>query len=94
MPLSSITLEIAPSLETRRHSNILRGVVEDEVFEMDELAVDPQRGAGIGEVHPFEEACADARTGDTLVQTREGNAGVESRPHQSCHADFREIVSH
>ena len=35
------------------------GVMEDKVFEMDELAVDPQRGAGVGEVLPFEEAGAD-----------------------------------
>jgi hypothetical protein len=34
-------------------ANILRGVVEDEVFEMDEFALDPQRGAGIGEVGAF-----------------------------------------
>ena len=42
-----------------RCANILRGVVEDEVFEMDEFAVNPQRGAGIGEMGAFEEALAD-----------------------------------
>ncbi len=40
-------------------ADIAGGVVEDEVFEMDEFAVDPQRGAGIGELGAFEEAGAD-----------------------------------
>lgn len=34
-----------------RCADILCGVVKNEVLEMDELAVDPQRGAGIGKVH-------------------------------------------
>jgi hypothetical protein len=34
-------------------------VVENEILEMHELAVEPQRGAGIGEVLAFEEAGAD-----------------------------------
>ena len=77
-----------------RCANIPRGVMEHEVFEMDEFAVDPQRGAGIGELGAFEEANADGRTGDALIKTGECDAGVESRSHQGCHADFREIVSH
>jgi hypothetical protein len=56
--------------------------MEDEVFQVDEFAVDPQRGAGIGELGSFEEACADGRTRDALVQSREGETSVESRPHQ------------
>ena len=50
--------------------------MEDEVFEMDEFAVDPQRGAGIGELGAFEEARPDGRTGDTFVQTCESGPGV------------------
>ncbi|MBU3995162.1 MAG: hypothetical protein KKF42_05215, partial [Actinobacteria bacterium] len=73
---------------------IAGGVVEDEVFEMDEFAVDPQRGAGVGKLRSFEEARADWRTGDALVETRERDAGVKGRPYQGCHADFRDIVSH
>ncbi|WP_210252653.1 hypothetical protein, partial [Agrobacterium vitis] len=30
----------------------------------------------------------------TFVQARERDTSVESRPHQGCHADFCEIVSH
>jgi hypothetical protein len=33
--------------------------VEDEVFKMHEFAVDPQRGAGVGEMHPLDPARAD-----------------------------------
>jgi hypothetical protein len=40
-------------------ADIAGGVVEDEVFEMDKFAVDPQRGAGIGEVLALAEAGAD-----------------------------------
>lgn len=75
-------------------ADIAGGVVEDEVFEVNELTIDPQRSACIGEVGAFEEASADRRAGDALVETRERDAGVESRPHQGSHADFREIVSH
>jgi hypothetical protein len=75
-------------------AGIAKGVVEDEVFEMDEFAVDPQRGTGVGKVLPFEEAGADGRASNALVETGQRDSGIESRPHQGCHADFREIVSH
>jgi len=61
---------------------------------MDEFAVDPQRGAGIGEILPLKKAGADGRARNALVQTCKRDAGVESRSHQGCHADFREIISH
>jgi hypothetical protein len=68
--------------------------MEDEVFKIDEFAVDPQRGAGVGKVGAFEEALTDWRTGDALVQARERHTSVKCWPHQGCHADFCEIVSH
>ena len=45
--------------------------MEDEIFEMDELAVGPQRGAGNAGLSTFKEALPDCRSGDTLVETRE-----------------------
>nr|UTN42887.1 hypothetical protein BDDEJBFL_00119 [Agrobacterium fabrum] len=33
--------------------------MEDEIFEMDEFAVDPQRGAGIGELAALNPSLAD-----------------------------------
>lgn len=75
-------------------ANIAGGVVEDEVFQVNEFAIDPQRGAGIGELGALDPALADLRTGHPLVQTRESDAGVKSRLHQGCYADFREIIRH
>jgi len=42
---------------------------------MHEFAVDPQRGAGIGEVSSFDPPTSDRRTGDALVKTRERDCG-------------------
>jgi hypothetical protein len=66
-------------------ANIFRGVVQDEVLEMDELAVDPQRGAGVGEMGSRDKAGADRRTTDTLVETRQRDARSKSRLHQASH---------
>ncbi len=68
--------------------------MEDEVFEMHEFAVDPQRGTCVGELGPLDPAVPDRRTGGALVETRQSDTGVESRPHQVSHADFRKIVRH
>ena len=46
--------------------------MEDEVFEVDEFAIDPKGGAGVGKVFPFEPSAADGGAGDALVETREG----------------------
>ena len=43
----------------RRGSDIAGGVVEDEVFEMDEFAVDPEGCAGVGEILAFDPSRAD-----------------------------------
>ncbi len=75
-------------------ANIAGGVVEDKILEMHEFAINPQRGAGVGEILPFEEACTDRRAGNALVETRQGDGSVKSRAHQVRHADFLEIVSH
>jgi hypothetical protein len=40
-------------------ANISDIVMEDEVFEMDQFAVDPQRGTGVGEMGPFYPSLAD-----------------------------------
>ena len=48
--------------------------MEDEVFEMDEFAVDPQGSTGVSEMLAFKEARADGRAGDTLVETGQSDA--------------------
>ncbi|MNY72303.1 hypothetical protein D3C86_2108240 [compost metagenome] len=42
--------------------------MEDEVFDMDEFAVNPQRGTGLGKILAFEEGDADGGAGNALVQ--------------------------
>jgi len=42
-----------------RRANIAGGIVKYKVLEMDQLAVDPQRGAGIGKMGSFDPARAD-----------------------------------
>ncbi len=71
-----------------RSPDISRGVVQDKIFEMNQLAFDPQRCTGVGEVLAFEEAGADGRASNPLVETGQGDGGVENRPHQGVHADF------
>jgi hypothetical protein len=56
-------------------ANILRGAMEDEVFKIDEFTVDPQRGAGIGEMGPFDKTLTDRRAGDALVETGQCDCG-------------------
>lgn len=63
-------------------AGIAKRIVKDEVFEMHQLAVDPQRGTGVGEILPLKEACADRRASNALVETGERDAGVERRPRQ------------
>jgi len=77
-----------------RRTNISDIVVKDKIFQMDELAVDLQRGTSISELHALNPARANRRTGSPLVQTRDCDTGAESRSHQGCHADFRDFVSH
>ena len=71
-----------------RGTDIPQPVVEDEVFEMDEFAIDPQRGAGVGKILALEKAGADGRTGDALVETSQYETGVVftlSFQNTKCH---------
>lgn len=56
-----------------RGTDIAGGVVEDE------FAVDPERGTGMGELSSLEEAGADRRTSDPLVQPCQFDTGAERR---------------
>ncbi|OOO20325.1 UNVERIFIED_ORG: hypothetical protein BTE55_30000 [Rhizobium sophorae] len=55
------------------------GVVEDEVFEMNQFAVDPEGGAGISKMGAFEEAVTDRRTGDALIEPHQNRGRVGNR---------------
>jgi len=62
-----------------RGADVLGGVVENEVFEMDEFAFDPQRGAGAGNLAARDEARTDLRTADSLSETGESLASSTGR---------------
>ncbi len=42
-----------------RGADVVAGVVQHQVLEVDELAIDPQRGAGIGKMGAFEKTFTD-----------------------------------
>jgi hypothetical protein len=54
--------------------------VQHQVFEMDELAVDPQRGAGVGDACAQFYPCPYRGAGDMLVKTRQRDADFRNRP--------------
>ena len=72
----------------------MAGVMQDEVFEVHELAVDPQRGAGIGKMGSFEEAVSDLGSGNALVETGKRGSRRENGLEQALDGQFREIVRH
>jgi hypothetical protein len=63
----------------RRRVDVAPGIVQHEVFEMNEAAVDPERGTGISKRHALEQTLADRRLGNSLVEAHERGAGVCKR---------------
>jgi hypothetical protein len=70
-----------------RGADIHTRVVENEIIQVDEGAVEPQTGAGVGEVRPRAPAVADWTLGQPLVEPRErifggGQRAGELAPRQ------------
>ena len=59
-----------------RRANIVTGVVEDEILEVDQLTVHPERCAGIGEVKPLKDTVGERRPRRALVETNERYLGT------------------
>jgi hypothetical protein len=53
-----------------RRAGIAKGVVEDEVFEMEKFAIEPQRGAGIAKASSAR-ASGESVTGANLAALRD-----------------------
>ncbi|WP_292231963.1 hypothetical protein [Mesorhizobium sp.] len=51
------------------------GVVQDEVFEVHELALEPQRGGRIGKMLALDKTVADGGTSQPLVKARQNLGG-------------------
>lgn len=52
-----------------RGPNIAGGVVEDEVYEVNKFAVDPQRSRPLRKMHTLNPPCSHLRAVDALIQT-------------------------
>ena len=50
-------------------TDISKRVMQDEVLQMNEFTVDPERGMRVEEMRAFEKALTDGRTGDALIET-------------------------
>lgn len=64
-------------------ANVAKRVMEDEVFEMDEFAIDPERGVRVKEMRALEKAIADGRAGDALIKAGKRDGGVGNWPQQA-----------
>ena len=65
-----------------RRAQVHCGVVEDEVFEMDEFAGKPQAGAGVMKMGAGAKAVADRVFREPLVEAREGVLGPGDRDEE------------
>lgn len=68
-----------------RGANVHAGIVENEVVEVNELAFEPQAGAGVGEVRASDAAVADWALDEALVEPRE--RGNFSLAYYRCPGD-------
>lgn len=68
--------------------------MQDEVLEMDELAVNPERGMCLKEMGTLEKALTDRRTGDTLIEAGKRNPCLGDRSQQALDGQFWKIVRH
>jgi len=65
-------------------ADVHAGVMENQIFEMDELAVQPQAGRGVGEVGAGDKTGADRAVGEALVEPGERVLGGGERPGEFC----------
>ncbi|WP_352807883.1 hypothetical protein [Mesorhizobium sp. M0909] len=70
------------------------GVVQHEVLEVDEFALEPERGSRVGKMLALDKAVADGRAGDPLVEADQNLGRAENRPDQGFQGQFVERVSH
>ncbi|ASY71519.1 hypothetical protein ABIA24_005741 [Sinorhizobium fredii] len=65
--------------------------MEDEIFEMDKLAVEPEGGTGVGELHASSKP-ADRRVSDVLVKARPRDAEWRKRPQQTERTYYEQLT--
>ena len=67
-----------------RGADVHVGVVEHEVVEVDQFAVEPQAGRGIGEVGARDPPLADRAFGEPLIEAGERVLGGGERAGEFC----------
>ena len=77
-----------------RGADVGAGVVQDEVLEMHELAVEPQRGAGVGKILALKQASADRRAGNPFIDPGQGGRRLGDMLQQTLDGQMSEIVTH
>jgi len=65
-------------------ADVHASVMENQIFEVDELAVQPQAGSGVGEVGAGDKTGADRAVGEAFVEPGEGILGGGERPGEFC----------
>ena len=77
-----------------RCADVAKRVMQDEVLEMDEFAIDPERGMRVEEMRALEKAIADGGAGDALVETGKSDPSLGNRPQQAPDGQSGEIIRH
>ncbi|RWQ31934.1 MAG: hypothetical protein EOS21_31445 [Mesorhizobium sp.] len=77
-----------------RSADVHVGVVQDEVFWMDEFAVEPQRRGRVGKVLAFDKTVAQRAFVHALVEPGQKVFGASERLQQGVQGQISEFVSH
>ena len=64
-------------------ADIAKRVMQDEVLEMNEFTVDPERGMRVEEMRALEKALANRRVGDALIEPSKGDRCLGDWPQQA-----------
>ena len=75
-------------------TDVAECIMQDEVLEMDEFTIDPERCMRVEEMRALEKALTDGGTGDALVETGKRDGGLGDRLQQALDGQFGGIIRH
>ena len=75
-------------------ADVAECIMQDEVFEMDEFPIDPERSMCLEEMRALQKALTDGGTGDALIETGKRDGGLGDRPQQALDGQSGDIVRH
>lgn len=85
---------VGPGELVGRSADVHVGVVQDEVFDMHELAVEPQRGRRVGKMQTLDKTVTDRAFVHPLVEPGQKVFGAGERPDQGGQGQVGKILSH